>query len=207
MPIDADHLRQRYASLSDEELIALDRNDLTDTAQQYYDEEMEQRGISVETSHAGDDDSDETTTWEHGTLGEEEGDDEGFIVCTFTDHRGVSSVGEAEEAYAALQAAGIPCRVETHTIESEPIPAESRTEHQVVVPSGFSLQATSVLDKDVFNPRMELDWKTHLESLTDEQLLLLNADVICAGLLDRAARLRKAYAAEVRRRSATASSR
>ena len=207
MSIDADHLRQHYASLSDEELIALDRNDLTDTAQQYYDEEMEQRGISVEPSDTGDDDSDETTTWEHGTMGEEEGDDDGFIACTFTDHRGVSSVGEAEEAYKALRSAGIPCRVETQTIESEPVPAESRTEHQVIVPSGFSLQATSVLDKEVFNPRMESDWKTHLESLTDEQLLRLNADVICAGLLDRAARLRKAYAEEVRRRSATSSSR
>ena len=202
MSIDADHLRQRYAALSDEELIALDRNELTQTARQCYDEEMEQRGISVDTLDANDDVSDETTTWEHGTMGEEEeGDDEGFIACTFTDHRGVSSIGEAEEAYAALQAAGIPCRVETHTIESEPVHAESQTEHRVIVPSGFSLQATSVLDKDVFNPRMELDWKTHLESLTDEQLLRLNAEVICAGLLDRAARLRKAYAAEVRRRN------
>jgi len=36
--------------------------------------------------------------------------------------------------------------------------------------------------------------------LTDEQLLQLNEDDICAGLLDRAERLRKAYADEHRSR-------
>jgi hypothetical protein len=45
------------------------------------------------------------------------------------------------------------------------------------------------------------DWKTQLESLTDQQLVRLNVDDICAGLLDRAARLRKAYLAELSRRA------
>ena len=71
-----------------------------------------------------------------------------------------------------------------------------------MVPDALSLQATSVLDTAIFNGRLEADWKTQLESLSDEELTALNVDALCAGMLDRVERLRKAYKSEVARRSA-----
>jgi hypothetical protein len=204
MPIDAEHLRQHYASLSDEELIELDRNDLTEVAQKCYDREIERRGLSTDESDSIDEDKAAMDRWvEAGDDVEDETsdeDEEPFVACAFSDYRGGSSAADAAEAHAALQAAGIPSRIEVVEVEPEPVNPVPRTEYQVIVPSGLSLQATSVLDKEIFNPKNEADWKTHFEALTDEQLLRLNADAICAGYLDRAARLKKAYNDEVRRR-------
>jgi hypothetical protein len=202
MPIDAEHLRQHYASLSDEELVGIDRHDLTEVAQKCYDREIEGRGLSSADSEIMQEDQAAMDRWvEAGDDVEDEtSDEEPFVACAFTDYRGGSSAADAAEALAALQAARIPSRIELREIESEPVDPRPRTEYQVIVPSGLSLQATSVLDKEIFNPKTEADWKTHFEALSDEQLLRLNADAICAGYLDRAARLRKAYNDEVRRR-------
>jgi hypothetical protein len=69
-----------------------------------------------------------------------------------------------------------------------------------MVPAASILKATSVLDKAIFNPEIEADWKTQLESLSDDELRELSLDDICAGLLDRVDRLRRAYKSEVARR-------
>jgi hypothetical protein len=202
MPIDAEHLRQHYASLSDEDLLELDRNDLTAVAQKCYDREVERRGLSLAESESAEEGKAQEAMerWVEAGEDDEASDDEPFVACTFTDYRGGSSAADAGEAHAALQAAGIPSRIEVIEVEPEPVDPRPRTEYQVIVPSGLSLQATSVLDKEVFNPKNEADWKTHFEALSDDQLLRLNADAICAGYLDRAARLKKAYNDEVRRR-------
>jgi hypothetical protein len=70
-----------------------------------------------------------------------------------------------------------------------------------MVPGSFSLQATSVLDTAIYNRRLEDEWKTQLESLSDEEFQSVNIDAACAGLLDRVERLRKAYKRETARRS------
>lgn len=62
-----------------------------------------------------------------------------------------------------------------------------------MVPAAFTLKATSILDKEIFNLQIEADWRIHLESLTDTELAALNPDVICAGLFDRIGRLKKSY--------------
>jgi hypothetical protein len=62
-----------------------------------------------------------------------------------------------------------------------------------MVPEALNLQAASVLDTAIFNERAVVDWKTQLESLSDEELAALNIDALCAGLLDRVERMRKAY--------------
>ena len=195
MPVNAAQLRQHYVSLSDEELLAIDPNDLTEVAKNCYESEIQRRGISVTQPSAPTEDKPATAPeWEQAGSGGESDDGDTFVACTFTDIRG-SSATDAEEAYRLLKAAGIPCRIEVHPIEES-----SSVEHRVVVPSAYILHATSVLDRDYFNPRLESDWKTHLESLTNEQFFRLNVDDICAGLLDRAARLRNAYLEERSRR-------
>jgi hypothetical protein len=192
MPIDADQLRQRYESLSEDELIDLDRNLLTEIAQKCYDQEIKRRGISLPI--AGPE--------ENGPKSAVKKNDETFVACSFTDlyrwpdHPASRS---AEEARNALEAAGIPCRIDPVRVQPEP-DLSPYNEYRVVIPDACMLRAMSVLDKQVFNPRQEADWKTHLQSLSDDQLAQLNVDDICAGLVDRAARLRKAYVDEQRRR-------
>ncbi len=75
-----------------------------------------------------------------------------------------------------------------------------RRELRVMVPGGRTLEATSVLDKAIFNPEAEADWRTHLEELSEEDFAAIDPDVICAGFLDRAARLKQAYEDEHARR-------
>jgi hypothetical protein len=62
-----------------------------------------------------------------------------------------------------------------------------------MVPAAFSLKASSVLDRHLFNPELEETWRTHFDELSDEELRRLNSDDLCAGLLDRAARLKRVY--------------
>jgi len=197
MPIDVEHLRQHYASLSDEEFDKLDRNDLTAVAQKCYDNELARRSLRRSNEEISETARDRKTPPDEPV---EFPDEEPFVACAFREDGGLDSAQSASEASAALQASGIPARIELREVEEE-IPSRPQwNEYQVVVPNGLSLEAASILDRDFFNIRIESDWKTHLESLSDEQLLRLNADTICEGFLDRAARLKKAYNQEVRRR-------
>jgi len=197
MLIDPQYLRQHYASLSDDELVALNRDDLTEVAQKCYDWEIRRRDLSAKT--------DEELTFQAETeYGSDENVDDGsdgmFVASSFMDDHTGSAAADAEDARRALGAAGIPCQIEVREIPAQTSHSPSAVEHQLLVPMEWSLQATSVLDRDVFNSKIEADWKTHLESLSDNQLLAMNADDICAGFLDRAERLRKAYEDEIRRR-------
>jgi hypothetical protein len=71
---------------------------------------------------------------------------------------------------------------------------------KVMVPGVLNLKATSVLDRDLYNPRLEVEWRALFEDASDRELAALRPDVICAGLLDRAARLKRIYEEEVARR-------
>ena len=46
MPVDPEYLRAHYASLSDEALLAINREELVKTAQQCYDNELAQRDLA-----------------------------------------------------------------------------------------------------------------------------------------------------------------
>lgn len=48
MKVTAEDFRRRYADLSDEGLLAIDPNDLTDVARKVYDEELARRGLAEE---------------------------------------------------------------------------------------------------------------------------------------------------------------
>lgn len=52
MQIDPEELRQRFADLSDEGLLSIDRADLIELAQQYYDTEVARRGLHTDAAKA-----------------------------------------------------------------------------------------------------------------------------------------------------------
>jgi len=71
-----------------------------------------------------------------------------------------------------------------------------------MVPGALNLRATSLLDKEIFNEQVESGWRTHLQALSDEELLG-NKEILLEGTLDRVARLARAYDEEVARRTKT----
>lgn len=184
--------------MPDEELLALDRSELTELAQKCYDAEMESRQLTPP------EDDDSGASFDEEPAGAEESDtvdpdwlESAVEACSFQVgyNNGYSERGEA--AYQALQHAGVPCRTTLEdVVEGEP------QFLRVMVPSALSLKASSVLDQEIFNPEMEETWRTHFEHLSDRDLHELRPEVVCAGLLDRAARLKRVYLEEVARRRA-----
>jgi hypothetical protein len=203
--INPEELRKHYASLSDDELLLLEREDLTAVAQRIFDSEVRRRGLDIDEADHNDTAAD-TASFSFFRSPKEDGAEEdhwsekAFAVTTFSGT--AAGPAEAADARDALLAAGIPCEIHEHEIDpsEEPVPQPYK-EYRVMVPDALSLQATSVLDTAIFNGRVEADWKTQLESLSDEELAALNVEALCAGLLDRVDRLRNAYKREVARRS------
>jgi hypothetical protein len=203
VPINPEDLRKHYASLSDDALLLLERADLTPAAQKIFDLEIRRRRLDIKSAEE-ETDSPSFSFFRNSVDKDDEDDsslENAFTVTTFSGT--ASGPAEAADARAALLAFGIPCEITEHEIDpsEDPVPLPYK-EYRVMVPDALSLQATSVLDTAIFNGRLEADWKTQLESLSDEELTALNVDALCAGMLDRVERLRKAYKSEVARRSA-----
>lgn len=189
MKVDTDYLRRHYAEISDEALREIDRTELVEAAQKCYDEELARRR-STPAPHAPpvtpDFVEDEAgPDWLEGAA----------CVCTFTNSPGSDSQVDAAEARDAIEAAGIPSHI---TLEETG--EERRSEYRVLVPASRTLEALSILDRDVFNARLEAEWTAHLAGLSDSDLRALSPDLMCAGLLDRAERLKRAYEDELARR-------
>ena len=205
MSIDPEDLRKHYASLSDDELRLMEREDLTPVAQRIFDSEVRRRGLDIDEA---DNHEIQTTTASFSFFRSPKEDDaeedhwseKAFAVTTFSGT--AAGPAEAADARDALLAAGIPCEIHEHEIDpsEEPVPLPYK-EYRVMVPDALGLQAASVLDTAIFNGRLEADWKTQLESLADEELAALNVNALCAGLLDRVERLRNAYKREIARRA------
>jgi len=203
VPINPEDLRRHYASLSDDALLLLERADLTPAAQKIFDLEIRRRRLDIKSAEE-ETDSPSFSFFRNSVDKDDEDDsslENAFTVTTFSGT--ASGPAEAADARAALLAFGIPCEITEHEIDpsEDPVPLPYK-EYRVMVPDAASLQAISVLDTAIFNGRLEADWKTQLESLSDEELTALNVDALCAGMLDRVERLRKAYKSEVARRSA-----
>jgi hypothetical protein len=199
-PADIAYLRKHYNSLSDEALLDVDRAELTETAQQCYDEELKDRRMSAPAA------SEESP--------EEDGDDlpvtydakpdwakDAACVCTFWTAPGGSPSAGALDAQVMLRAAGIPCNVATHKHEGklEPQPAP-RDELWVMVPGHLSMLARSVLDKELFNAEVEEAWRTYFETLSDQELRDADTKKLFAGFLDRIERVTRAYNEEKAKR-------
>jgi hypothetical protein len=181
MEISRDDLSKRYASLSDEELFDLDRNELTELARQCYDGERKRRHVTEAESRDPEPESQARSEIQPGWL------ETAATACSFQVGTGRRYAEDAERACAILREAGIPSQV---VGEHQDRPPDLLN---VMVPGALSLKASSVLDRDLFNEEEEETWRTHFDELSDNELQALHADDICAGLLDRAARLKRVY--------------
>lgn len=200
MQIDLESLRKHYRSLSDEELSALRREELIELAQKCYDEEWKSRGL-VEAHE-----SEPVESFENYEYASAEGDVEpdwlqnAACVASFVSNPGGSAAFDADEARLVLQRAGIPCQISTVEVAPSSGDQPAQQEYRAMVPASLTLKATSILDKEIFNPQIEADWRLHFESLTDTELAALNPDVVCAGWFDRIGRFKRSYNDEVSRR-------
>ena len=206
MRIDAKELRRHYESLSDEEILDLDRAELVEVAQTVYDEEIKRRGLDRERE--------EESTNEPGEIDDAPVESDSCIddgpppdwledaACAYSTvmSPGVDYASDAAEVRAALRAAGIPNYIAVRPPDPEPPRAEPPSFYCVMVPGALNMHATSVIEREIFNPQSEADWRTHLEGLLDEELSVLKPEVFCAALLDKAARLKRAYQDEIARR-------
>ena len=190
-------MRQHYGSLSDDEPLAVERNELTDAAQKCFDEKVERRGLDeAQESEAAPDEEAYAVATSAASVDPDWLQD-AACACSFVSQPGGSAASDAENAREVLQDAGIPCQVFAIEVAASMGDQPAQHECRVMVPGALNLKATSILDKELFNLQLEADWRTHFASMTDGKLGALNPDAICAGLVDRVARLRRAYNDEV----------
>jgi len=218
--LDPEFLRQHYASLSDGALLALDRSELVEVAQRIFDEEVSRRGLSPAGKRSRPDTpkvrSAPPDPLEEEEEAEEEAEGEWFppgeeeIPEWLEDASEVYSYAVSHAAQApevvvnardALEVAEIPCYLELFEEEEEVSAAPTRSHRwRLMVPGKLSQRATSVIDRDIFNPEFESNWKTHLEALSDEELREMHPEVAFCGLFDRIERINRAYDDEIARR-------
>ena len=86
MAIDVEHLRQHYASLSDEEFDNLDRSDLTEVAQKCYDNELARRSLRRSPDEISETERDRKTPPDDPV---EFPDEEPFVACAFGENAGL----------------------------------------------------------------------------------------------------------------------
>ena len=215
MQLDLKDLRGHYASLSDEALLEIDRADLVEAARKCYDAELasrgletEQIGVPVRTRQSL---AQETTEEDDGAAEEEIVDfdserrpdwlEDAADVITYEARPGTDRAADAASARDLLEAAGIPAYVAVRRVQPEPvIDPPPYHEYCVMVPGQLQLPATSVLDKELFNPEVIGQWQRYFESLPDKELQAVKLDELFVGMIDRLARAKKAYADEVARR-------
>jgi hypothetical protein len=189
--LDLDQLRRQYESLTDEALLEVDRTELVEAAQQCYDDEVLQRGLSAKRPIGV------AATDEDFVFTPDEGEpdwlEDGMSAMSMAEGRGGSSVLDARDV---LRRANVACYI----LVREPEEQGSPSIYDLLVPPGQHLLALSVLDRDFFNPRMEEDWKAHFSVLSDDELMDMDADVLVAGMRDRIDRLVRAYEDELLKR-------
>jgi hypothetical protein len=209
MAVDLEYLRQHYASLSDEALLEINREELVQAAQNCYDDELRQRGLS--SGHGIPDAEGQPDIprpahpeVDHQAPGAGERPDwleEAAEVYTRTDVPGTGPASDIVDARDALEAAGIPCYLDLSEIpEDKTVFQKAARWWRLKVPGNLNLQATSVLDRDIFNAELEDEWKTHLETLSDDELRAMTPRSAFCGLFDRVERVTKAYNEEIARR-------
>jgi hypothetical protein len=189
LKIDPEEIRRHYASLTDEALLDLNPNELSEAARSIYDEALAQRYADPERQDP------------LGLAGDAAPDwlEDAACAISFPTYPGSQYASDAAEICEALGAAGIPCHITARKQDGDGF-----YEYCVMVPGALNLLAVSVLDKEVLNARVEAEWRTHFQVLSDEDLSALSPETICAGFQDRIERLTRAYNDEVARRTDSA---
>jgi hypothetical protein len=174
--------------LSDEALLDLDRSELVEDAQSFYDHEIRQRGLTPEGSDDPAGEAGPKPAWL----------DEAVCAAEFG---GMNSTSDAESARDVLEDAGIPCYLQMQDRDpSGDRRRQSQSGFRLLVPGKFNLEAMSVLDKEIFNAEIEAEYRRHFEQLSDEELRAVKPEVLLAGLSDRIERMTRAYNEELARR-------
>ncbi len=186
MAIDIEQLRRQYSEMTDAALLEIEREELVAEAQRCLDDELLQRRIRPEKRRAG------AVSVEDTAMDDAPPE---WIQDAVTVVSMVAGEPNVTEAQRVLAAARIPSFI---------VDREADRDHpmrsDLVVPPGQHLQATSVLDRDFFNPQAESEWKNHFETLSDEELLDIDADLLVAGMRDSIERLTRAYEDELLKR-------
>ena len=125
--VDLDDFRRRYAELSDEALLELERDDLIDLARDCYDAELARRGLRRNSSSPP-----ATEVQDYGELVE---------AAIF------SSASEADLARALLKSANIPCYLENELGGKDYLRAIEG--FRLVVPASLLESAREILDASV----------------------------------------------------------
>jgi hypothetical protein len=165
---------------------------LTEMAQECYDAELSKRGIASQL--VAQDSSDV------GLGVQPEWLKDAACACSFEAVPGNNPAPELDSARNILGSAGVPCSAVTREVAPG---AVVQRLWELMVPGSLILQATSILDKEFFNPQLESEWRTHFDALSDEELRALKLLDLTAGLTDRVERLTKAYKDELDRRGLT----
>lgn len=193
MQLDREFLRRHYAEMSDEELFSLDREDLVEAARQIFDEEVRNRQRSTpERRPAAVAPLQEDAEMELDWL-----EDAAEAYSRYVT-RGTEPAPEAVQAREVLEDARIPTHLEL--CEEPGQDDEMQYRWRVLVPGKWVHRAISVLDRDIFNPEFESQWRAHLEMLTDQDLRVMEPHFAFCGLYDRIERINRAYEEELGRR-------
>lgn len=126
MEIDPEDLRRGYEELSDAGLLSIDRKDLTEFAQQYYDAEIARRGLRVESAEPEEKAPPQANPTE--TL---------VVAATFL------ALHEADLGRTLLQSADIPAYLENDTSLS------GTSAVRLMVPASFLGQAEEILGYEI----------------------------------------------------------
>ena len=194
MAVDIESLRRHYASLSNEALLDVNRDELVAAAQSCYDEEVTQRGLVA--SEAPEEDGVVLTPDEN----EPEWIEEAAEVYSILIRPGLSGASDIDAARSALSEAGVPSYLDVLEEPSEDPGVPPTQRWRLLVPGEMNLQATSILERDIFNAEFEAVWRHHLETLSDEQLEATEPQDVLCGLFDRVQRVLQAYEDEWERR-------
>lgn len=205
MQVDLEDFRRHYASLSDEALLALDRTELVAAAQTCYDEERARRELDSQVeSEITATLPDQPASRKYASSSVEAGAKPDWLegaacACAFSSLPG-DTAPEIELARAVLESAGIPCYASERQIDPPRVAQQPEYQYELLVPGDCGLEARGLLDKEIFNARIEADLRTHLEGLSDEELSAINPQILTIGLVDQIERLTRAYNEELDRR-------
>jgi hypothetical protein len=203
MAVDPEFLRQQYASLSDVALLAIDRDGLVAIAQEIYDEELSQRDVKARFPLRREDPAAQKLRVSREQSADcEEPDwlEEAVEVFSVSEFQGGTSSQEAVQARDVLEAAGVPCYLDSADMPEQKSVTPPCTLWRLLVPGSYNMHATSILDRDIFNADFEANWKAHLEVLSDDELAAVNPQDAFCGLFDQVERVLNAYDAELARR-------
>jgi len=197
MAVDIESLRRHYASLSNEALLDVNRDELVAAAQSCYDEEVAQRGLVASEAPEGEEGEGVVLTPDEN---QPEWIEEAAEVYSILIRPGLSGAADIDAARSALSEAGVPSYLDVVEEPSDDPNVPPTQRWRLLVPGEMNLQATSILERDIFNDEFEAVWRHHLETLSDEQLEATEPQDVLCGLFDRVQRVLQAYEDEWERR-------